>query len=160
MAGDIVMTKRGGLSVLFGAVDLVSAVVIYTAVFQGLPTRYWLIDGGAAIVCLLFASAGAGLLTKARWAELAATVASCVSLVLGLLLVSTLALTASYLAGIYGAIGRGGSIILSLAAALTFPYLVALPLAQLAWLYRGRPQKTAAQTLPSRESASVAVADS
>jgi hypothetical protein len=58
------------------------------------------------------------------------------SLVLGLLLVTTLALTASYLSGIYGAVGRGGAMILGLIAALALPYLVAIPLAQLGWLAR------------------------
>jgi len=62
--------------------------------------------------------------------------ASTVSLVLGLLLITTLALTASYLSGIYGPVGRGGALILSLLAATALPYLVALPVAQLAWLRR------------------------
>ena len=63
-----------------------------------------------------------------------ARAASLVALVLGLALVTALALSASYLGGIYGAIGRGGALILVLVAALAVPYLVAFPAAQLLWL--------------------------
>ena len=63
-----------------------------------------------------------------------AHLASIVVLVLGLALIATLAVTASYLSGIYGPVGRGGAIILILVAALALPYLVALPVSQLYWL--------------------------
>ena len=67
-----------------------------------------------------------------------ARVASAITLLLGLALVTTLALTVSYLAGIYGPVGRGGALILGLAAALGIPYVIALPAAQLVWLGRWR----------------------
>jgi hypothetical protein len=118
----------------FGLVDLVSAALIYLAVFQGLPSRWWPVDTAAAIVMALFAGAGLGLLGNASWAPKVAWLASAVSLVLGILLVATLALTASFLSGVYGPVGRGGALILGLAAALALPYLVVLPSAQLVWL--------------------------
>src|SRR5882757_1717122 len=96
----------------FGGADLVSALVVYLAVFQGLPSRYWLVDGWAVSILLLFVGTGGGLLSQAPWASRVARAASWVSLAIGLLLVTTLALTASYLAGIYGPVGRGGSLIL------------------------------------------------
>ena len=69
-----------------------------------------------------------------------ARVASTVTLVLGLLLVGTLAVTVSYLRGIYGPVGRGGALILTLVTALVLPYLVVLP-GQLVWL--GPPWRVA-----------------
>jgi len=123
----------------FGAVDIASAILIYVGVFEGLPARYWLVDGGAALLIALLTAAGAGLVANTPWARRAALAASVASLVIGLLLVGTLALTASYLSGIYGPVGRGGALILGLLAALALPYLVAIPLAQLAWLGRLRP---------------------
>ena len=130
-------TRRGQASAIaFGALDLVSAFLVYLGVFEGLPARYWLIDVGAAVVMFLFAAAGVGLVGNRPWASRVARLASLVSLVLGLLLVSTLALTASYLSGIYGPVGRGGALIMTLLAATALPYLVALPVAQLAWLRR------------------------
>src|SRR5262245_45949885 len=92
----------------------------------------------------LFAAAGVGLLGQASWAQKVAWVASAVSLTLGILLVATLALTASFLSGVYGPVGRGGALILGLAAALALPYLVVLPAAQLVWLGPFRRVKSAA----------------
>jgi hypothetical protein len=129
--------------IAFGVLDLVSAILLFVGVFEGLPARYWLVDGGAALLILLFTAAGAGLIADTPWARPAALAASLASLVLGLSLVTTLALTASYLSGIYGPVGRGGALILGLLAALALPYLVAIPLAQLAWLGRWRPASAA-----------------
>jgi hypothetical protein len=145
-------TGRGrASSIAFGALDLVSAILVYVGVFEGLPARFWLVDGAGAVVAALFAAAGAGLIGKQSWASRVAVLASMVSLLLGLLLISTLALTASYLSGIYGPVGRGGALILSLLAATALPYLVALPIAQLAWLRR-RPSVPLATTPARSES--------
>jgi hypothetical protein len=128
-------TPRGtAWAIGFGAVDIVSAVVVYVAVFEALPTRYLPIDAAATAVILLLGVAGVGLVAKKSWATMVARVASAVTLALGLALVTTLALTVSYLAGIYGPVGRGGALILGLAAALGIPYVIALPAAQLVWL--------------------------
>jgi hypothetical protein len=54
-----------------------------------------------------------------------------------------LALTASYLSGVYGPVGRGGAVILTLSAALALPYLVLLPVAQLVWLGPRAPRAAA-----------------
>jgi hypothetical protein len=126
--------SRRNLRTGFGAANLLSAALVYVGVFQGLPARWWAVDVPAVIVIALFAAAGAGLAGEAVWAPKVAWLASAVSLALGVLLVTTLGITASYLSGIYGPVGRGGSLILALAAALALPYLVALPAAQLVWL--------------------------
>jgi hypothetical protein len=126
--------KGSAWAIGFGSIDILSALVVYIAVFQGLPTRYFPIDAAATAVILLLAVAGIGLIAKKSWSAMAARVASAVTLALGLALVTTLALTVSYLAGIYGPVGRGGALILGLAAALAIPYVIALPAAQLVWL--------------------------
>ncbi len=64
---------------------------------------------------------------------------ACVTaLALGLFAVTVVAVTASWLSGIYGPVGRGGAIILALVAALALPYLVVLPVVQLVWLRPGK----------------------
>src|SRR5882762_4283303 len=126
--------SRRVIRVGFGVADLASATLVYIGVFEGLPARYAPVDVAAVAVLALLAAAGAGLLGQASWAPKVAWVASVVSLALGLALVATLALTASYLSGIYGPVGRGGALILGLTAALALPYLVLLPAAQLVWL--------------------------
>jgi hypothetical protein len=119
---------------VFGAIDLLAALVVGVGVFVGLPARWWVVDVPAAILVLLLGAAGVGLVLRKPWGERVARVASMVTLALGLLLVGTLAFTASYLSGIYGPVGLGGAVILALVAALALPYLVALPAAQLLWL--------------------------
>jgi hypothetical protein len=146
-------TSGRALGIGFGSVDLITAILVYVGVFEGLPDRYWLVDGGAALVIALFVGAGFGLLTDAPWASRAALAASVVALVLGLALVSTLALTASYLSGVYGPVGKGGALILGLVAALALPYLVAIPLPQLAWL--GRRREVGASRAPAQATATV-----
>ena len=92
------------------------------------------INLAAGLVIALLLAGGVGLFLQRRWAFDVARLGSWITLVLGLALVSTLAVTASYLAGIYGPVGRGGAIIMTLAAALGLPYLVVLPVTQLVWL--------------------------
>jgi hypothetical protein len=121
----------------FGIGDLFSAALVALGVFVGLPARWWPVDAGAAVLIGVLAAAGCGLVWRAPWAATVARLAAAVALVLGLALVATLALTASYLAGIYGPVGRGGALILVLVAALALPYLVILPSVQLVWFRRG-----------------------
>jgi hypothetical protein len=128
------MDRRKLVARVFGAIDVLAAAVTALGVFAGLPARWWPVDLGAVIVIALLAAAGVGLVGATRWAERVARVASIVTLALGLALIATLAITASYLSGIYGPVGRGGALILTLVTALALPYLVALPAAQLLWL--------------------------
>jgi len=122
------------IPILFGLLDLLSVGLIAFGVFHALPARWWPVDTVAAGLCLLLTVAGAGLITRSAWSRRLARIASFVSLAIGLLLFTALALTASYLGGIYGPVGRGGAVILILVAALVLPYLVGLPVAQLLWL--------------------------
>jgi hypothetical protein len=118
----------------YGVANLVAAAVVLFGVFVALPARWWPVDAGALVVGALLAASGVGLVTKKPWADRAARGAAALVLAIGLAFIATLALTASYLSGIYGPVGRGGAIILALVAALTLPYLVVLPAAQLVWL--------------------------
>ena len=122
------------LTRIFGAFDLLAAAIVAFGVFVGLPVRWWVVDVPAVVAIALLATAGVGLVAKKAWSERVARLASFVVLGLGLVLVATLALTASYLGGIYGPVGKGGAVILVLVAALGLPYLVAFPGAQLLWL--------------------------
>jgi hypothetical protein len=126
------LSRRAAL--VFGVADLLTAALIALGVFAALPDRWWPVDVGAAAIVALELAAGTALLLRASWAERLARAASAVSLALGLFLVSTLALTAGWLSGVYGPVGKGGAIILALVAALALPYLVAVPAVQLVWL--------------------------
>ncbi len=128
-----------GARLLFGAANVVTAVLVAFGVFVALPSRWLPVDVAAAALAGLQLFSGAGLIGAAGWAPKVARAASAVALALGLFTVSVLAVTASWLGGVYGPVGKGGSIVLALVAALAMPYLVVLPLAQLVWLRpRGR----------------------
>lgn len=119
---------------LFGAANLFAAIVIAVGVFRGLPARWAVVDVPAAVLVGLFTSAGLLLVVRHPRARALARVTSFAALGAGLLVVTLLAISASWLAGVYGPVGRGGALLLALVAALVLPYLVFFPAAQLLWL--------------------------
>lgn len=118
----------------FGMLNVLVAALVAWGVFRGLPTRWWLVDGGAAIVIVLMGASGLALLANHRLAAPITRVASAVVLALGLALFAALTLTASWLHGVYGPVGKGGSAIFALVALLVLPYIVVLPAAILVWV--------------------------
>ena len=134
MSSPPVVRPARAPAVAFGVFDVIVAALVAFGVFVGLPARYWVVDVGAVAIILVQLAGGVGLLGRFPWGTMAARWASRTTLVLGLCLVAALAVSASFLWGIYGAAGRGGSIIFILVIALVLPYLVLLPAAQLYWL--------------------------
>lgn len=137
-------------ALVFGIADFVTAALIVFGVFVALPARWWPVDSVAAALAglklassstLLVATAGAarqgartwGHSPVDRWARHLASAAAAAALAVGLCLVTALAVTASWLSGVYGSVGRGGAVVLALVAALTLPYLVVLPAVELLW---------------------------
>ena len=128
------LSRRAAL--VFGVANALTGTLVAVGVFAGLPSRWWPVDAAAAVLVGLEVVSGAALVAGARWAEKLARAASAVSLALGLFTVTILALTASWLSGVYGPVGRGGGLALALVAALALPYLVVLPSVELLWLRR------------------------
>lgn len=126
---------------MFGVANLFTAAVVAFGVFVGLPSRWWPVDTGACVLIATQAASGVALLASLSWAPRMARAAAGVALALGLFTVSVLAVTASWLSGIYGPVGKGGAVVLALVAALALPYVVVVPVAQLVWL-RPRGRKT------------------
>lgn len=120
--------------IAFGVINLGVAALVAWCVFRGLPTRWWVVDTGGTIVTLLMALSGAALLANHRLAEKVTRIAAAVVLAHGLALFAALALTASWLYGVYGPVGKGGAALFVLVALLVLPYLVVLPAALLAWV--------------------------
>ena len=131
------LSRRAAL--VFGIADLLTAAVVGAGVFVALPARWSPVDWAAVALIALEFAAGAGLVTRMTWAERMARAAAAVALACGLFAVTVLAVTASWLSGVYGPVGAGGAIILALVALLALPYLVVLPVVQLVWL---RPRAT------------------
>ncbi len=120
--------------IAFGIINLGVAALVAWCVFRGLPTRWWVADTGGAIVVVLMALSGSALLVDHRLAEKVTRIAACVVLAHGLALFAALALTASWLYGVYGPVGKGGAALFALVSLLVFPYLIVLPAALLAWV--------------------------
>ena len=125
--------SRRGLLVC-AAGSFVSAVLVLYGVFGALPARWAPVDVTAGAMGALLVASASALVGKLRFAVPLARVAALASLGIGLLLVLVLALTASYLAGIYGPTGKGGATVMVFVAALAVPYLIAIPAAQLLYL--------------------------
>ena len=119
---------------VFAGIDALTAVLVGFGVFVALPSRFWPIDLIAGVLIVGQLAAAGTLFAQVPWAPRFAAITSLLTLVVGLGLVSALALTASWLSGVYGPVGRGGGIILILVAVLSLPYLVVLPAVQLFWM--------------------------
>ncbi len=132
------MERTHAAAIAFGVGNLVTAVLVAVGVFAGLPARWAPVDVAAGAIVATQAAAGVGLLARTRWAEKVARVAAAIALAIGLLTVTLLAVTASWLYGVYGPVGRGGSLVLLLVLSMLLPYVVALPLGELVWL---RPRR-------------------
>jgi hypothetical protein len=130
------LTRRAAAA--FGLANILTAVLLVLGVFVALPTRWWPVDTGCVLLVALELASGGGLLAHASWGTRVARVAAAVALGLGLLVVTLLAVTASWLVGVYGPVGRGGGIVLALVALLAVPYVVVLPLVQLVALQQGK----------------------
>jgi hypothetical protein len=126
------MTK--GARIGFGVLNVIVALLVAWGVFRNLPTRWWVVDGGAAVVTALMGASGLALLANHKLAEPITRAAAAVVFVLGLAAFAALAVTASWLFGVYGPVGRGGAAIFALVALLVFPYVVVLPAVLLAWV--------------------------
>lgn len=133
---------RAGIRIGFGIANLFVAVLAYGGIFRGLPSRWLPVDLAGVVVIALMASSGLALVLDRRGALPLARVAAFVVLGIGMLLFAALVLTASWLAGVYGPIGRGGAAIFALVAALVLPYTIVVPAAELLWIgaLRAKPR--------------------
>jgi hypothetical protein len=125
---------RAGIRIGFGITNLSLAVLAYGGIFRGLPSRWLPVDLAGVIVIALMGASGVALVANRRGAIPLARVASFVVLGIGMLLFATLVLTASWLAGVYGPVGRGGAAIFALVSAMVLPYTIVLPAAELLWI--------------------------
>jgi hypothetical protein len=126
------LSRRAAL--VFGVMDVLTALLVALAVFQGLPVRWAPVDVVAGLLVAGKLASGVALLARAPTAARLATASAGFALAVGLVLTTALALTASWLAGVYGPVGQGGAIVMTLVVALAVPYLIALPALQLVWL--------------------------
>lgn len=114
-----------------GAADVLAASLLLFAVWGALPARWWPVDVFVSALSALLMLCGVALVAGVSWAKPLGIVTAALALVAGCALVTVLAATASELAGMYGPVGLGSSIILWVVFFLLVPYLVILPSSQL-----------------------------
>lgn len=126
--------ERAGIRIGFGIANLFVAALAYAGIFRGLPSRWLPVDVAGVVIVALMGASGVALVSNRRGAIPLARIASLVVLVIGMVLFAALVLTASWLAGVYGPIGRGGALIFVLIASMVLPYAIVVPAAELLWL--------------------------
>ena len=146
---DLARTRRfaARLRVMFVVLDLFVCALLLVGVFVALPDRYLPVDIGASVFVLLLLASAVGIFRRAPWGARVFRLVAFVQLAVGLVLTFTTVATASWLSGVYGPVGRGGSVILGLVAALALPYLVVLPATKLLWIgAKPEPEPTSEST--------------
>ncbi|MDD9943204.1 MAG: hypothetical protein OXU20_19345 [Myxococcales bacterium] len=119
----------------FGLGNIVVATILLWAVFGGLPTRWYVVDVPAVLLGTLWLVSGGALLVRLPISLVLLRVSAMAGLVVGLLAVAVLSLSAAYLSGTLGNLGRGGALTLTLVIALAVPYFLLYPSVQLLWVH-------------------------
>lgn len=119
---------------VMGGLDLGVGALLLFAVWVALPLRWAPVDVIGTLLGLGFVASGALLLRGHTSAKRVAKLAAGAALAVGVVTVIALAFTVGSLHGLYGPVGKGGAIILFVAALLLVPYLVVFPAAQLYFL--------------------------
>jgi hypothetical protein len=121
---------------LFGTLDLIFAAAYAYVGFALAPSRQLGFGVALGLVCALLALSGIGLLLRGRNDGPARTVgiiASSVLLLFAVVVIALLCASASFLFGVYGALGHGIGVLSLVAAALVLEVCGLLPLFQLAF---------------------------
>lgn len=124
--------------IAFGVWNALTALVLLVGLFAVVEPRYWALDLPLGAIALLDLGAAVALLAQRSWARPALTIAAWVGFVLGLLVISLIALSMSYLRGIHGDPGVAGVAVCGLIIALLVPYTLVVPALELLWLNRLR----------------------
>lgn len=139
------MLKRGQMSgsdprvrVAFGIWNALSALVLGVGLFAVVEPRFWVLDLPLGAIAFVDLAAAVALFGRFSWARPALTLAAWLGFGLGLLVISLIALTMSYLRGIHGDPGSAGLAVCALVIALLVPYTVVLPALELLWLNKLR----------------------
>ena len=123
---------------VLGAADLLISLLLLGAVWGALPARWAPVDYGVSALAVVLGVAGVALFFGMPRARSLGLFAAGVALVVGMALSTALFVTGAQLLGLYGPVGRGAAIILSIVGFLVVPYLVLLPAAQLYTLLPNR----------------------
>ena len=121
---------------VYGALDVAFAALYAWFGFVLTPGRSPTFNLALALVCLLLAGGGVGLVVGASWGRRLARVACWALLAFSAIVVLLLVVSSAYLRGVYGPLGQGIAVMTLLVAALVVEGFALLPLFQLRALRR------------------------
>jgi hypothetical protein len=124
------------LARLFATLHLIAGLLLAFGVFRGLPVRRAFVDVPSAALVIGHAVVAVGLFSGRPWGRIAALWFSRLALLAGVAAVVALLWSMAFLAKVHGPIGMGGVVLFAMVLALIVPYLVVLPLVEVAWLLR------------------------
>lgn len=126
--------KKSAPHPVLGGLNLIVGLLTLGGIWVALPTRWWPVDVFGTLLGALLALAGVGLFARRAWGRMLGVAASGLTLLAGMVVTATLALTAGELSGLYGPVGMGGALILALVFITFIPYFVVFPAAALYFL--------------------------
>jgi hypothetical protein len=121
---------------LYGALDVAFAALYAWFGFVFTPGRSTAFNVALAVVCILLAGGGVGLLFDLPWGRLLARAACWLLLAFAFVVVALLVVSSAILRGAYGPLGQGISVMTLLVAALVVEGFGLLPLFQLRFFAR------------------------
>jgi hypothetical protein len=120
----------------YGILDVGLAGLYAWIGFALVPGRSTAFNAALAAVVLLLLASGVSLLVGARWARRLGVVAAAALLVFAAVVISGLTMSAAYVRGIYGPLGRGVAVLAVCAAALAVEIFALVPIFQLRFLLK------------------------
>ncbi len=112
------------------------AVAIALIVFLALPARWWPVDLPTIALATLLGVSAVGVVVRTRWQLILLKVSALVCLVLGMSAIAAAGLSAAFLSGTHGDLGKNGMLIMGVVVGLLLPYLIIYPCVQLLWIHR------------------------
>lgn len=132
---DANYVKRSIVTWGFCIGNLTLAILMLLGVFIALPVRWWMVDLPTIALAALLGISAIGLTIESPWRLPLLRISASVCLALGMLAAMAIGLSAAFLSGTHGNLGRSGALVMALVIALLFPYLFIYPSAQLLWIY-------------------------
>ena len=116
--------------------NLTIAVLLLLIVFIVLPVRWWPVDLPTILLATLLSFSAFGLAARKSWRLVGLKVAASVCLGIGMSAIAAAGLSAAFLSGVHGSLGKNGAMIMAFIIGLLLPYLIGYPCAQLLWIHR------------------------
>lgn len=132
-AGAARAPRRDVRPIIYAALDFTMAAIYALVILQS-PTRHALHATLLWSTVAAVGLAGVGMLWRSRWGRRVAVAGCALLLLLAVLLLVLILLSASFLAGVYGSMGRGAASMALLAGALVVELMALLPAFQLKFL--------------------------